>query len=203
MPSIGATTASALYPGESGFFGIWLDIHEDQFSTYSCGYDAQTMDGEQAPAAKLELAGEIELDADFRGDLVYRGRVKNTGTMAMVGARIGFITYDNAGSIIDITTEYIDGETVHIPGSRTTHDALSVNAKGDFEAPTYFVPPSPYASHDTFFTWDDYDGVFWGTYGDDTSSQSLSDDANALDRREDRRIKTADLEQQYLRAKEH
>lgn len=194
LPSIGATTNTALYPDETGIFEIWLDIDVDEFATYECEFSSLTMDDAHEPQANLELVGEVTIHESYFGNVEYHGQLKNTGTMKLIRGGLYIVTRDTADSIINMTLGYVSGEPQTLPNGYTTNDALAVGSIGSFEVNTLHVPTASYGRHSILMTWDDYDGVEWGA--DMGKSSIANDDSHGY---VEKRLQTIDaLRKEYL-----
>ena len=121
----------------------------DQDDSFDLGNDTRE------PDAKLELLGPINVQGDFFDGVEYLGRVENTSTKGLVFGQIYVVTRDSTDSIVDVSTTFVNGDTVTLASINSTTDtALDVGSSGTFSVRTS-VPLATYGQHSVFLGWDD------------------------------------------------
>lgn len=154
--SINTNTNTALKPSERGFFQIWTSLKKIAVAKYTYDFTYSTSQIAD-PAAKLEIIGTVNPQRDSFDYLDLLGQVKNVGTKGLIFGEVIFMIKDASGSIIDVDSSYITGETVQISSINTTTDtALSINGQGTFDVST-LVPFANYGSYESKYDWNDTD----------------------------------------------
>jgi hypothetical protein len=157
LSKTGIQTNTALKPNESGYFHIWPTIEREDIASYNCNYTYDIARDVTALRSKLVLNGPENLQENALNRLEYLGSVKNNGSIGLTFGKVYLITRDQADSIIDIDSTYINGETVLLSSiDSTTDTALSTSGTGTFSGTTS-VDFSDYGSHSMHFAWRDSD----------------------------------------------
>lgn len=154
LSSTEVNTNTGLDTGDEGFFEVVTRHSAAEVASFDCAIDFETF-AATPPAARLENVGEPGVRSDFTGHVNIFGSVRNTGTQGLTFGEVFSITRNRAGEIIDISSSFIDGETVTLVSLGTTTDtALRPNATGLYEILT-LAQFSEFASVSYLFDWSD------------------------------------------------
>ena len=182
LSRIDATTNTALRSGDKGVFEVWSNLAPWEFSTYECrfSYDQTTT---REPGSELIVDGNLTRQKDYRGDVRYLGKLKNKGENGLIFGKLNVVTRSYTGAIIDISSSYVDGETVLISSiDSNTDTALRAGSSGTVSVYTS-APYGRYGSHEVYPEWSDetiVDGVVRSAQSKAPTSLSAKESGKAV-----------------------
>ena len=191
-------TATVLLSGEIGAFELYTFINSSLVTSNSHIISLDTY-GVEYPDAKLAIEGNIFPREDYFGDLELSGNVKNIGTTGLIFGETIFIIKNNAGLVIDISSGFIDGESIYVSSiGSSTDTGLNIDSTGTFSVST-MANFNKYSSYYYKTDWSDVeiiDNVAVGlSTANDNNIRTLVDD-NSKSRERDVQI---DNLRNYLR----
>lgn len=146
------TDNSGLKPNDIGVYALLTSFKRTTVARYSCEITHNTSEAVD-PQAKLELVGDVKAQKNLSNNLELSGQVTNAGTLGLTFGQVYYVLRDDSGSIIDIGSSYIKGETV---SGTTTDTGLRVNKFGTFSLNTN-IPFINYGTYELKYDWYDID----------------------------------------------
>jgi len=142
-------TDTCLRPGETGFFGFYVDTPSTTDAIY---YNIEADSFLSAtPDAKLVMWQGPWAHEDYDGYVDLSGVVKNTGVADLKFGTVACAVNAEDGEMLDAFFTFIDGE--YIDGSES---GLRVGHTADFDLSLLFGDYSDYSYSECRFGWDDY-----------------------------------------------
>ena len=141
-------TGTCLRPGETGFFGTYVDVDPAQVASIAVFVEFED-DPLTDPFADIVPVG-TPAAADHGGEVRVQGDVRNTGVKAARFVRVAIAVESALGELADVDTTYITGSTVG--GSSA---GLEIGALGTF-ALTTAASYAAFGGFEQRIDWQDY-----------------------------------------------
>lgn len=146
LVNTGDNTNSALSAGDTGYFSLLTSRSDATISSYSC-VPSFSQTATTTPSARLEIQGEPTVTSDFRGDVMYIGSAKNTGSKPLMFGKVFAVTLSKTGTMLDMTFGYVTAQT-------PTDTRLDVEQIGTFNI-SQSVPFSERGTTVYLYDWSD------------------------------------------------
>lgn len=166
LTSIDSETDTCLAPGETGFFGTYVDVDMGAVSSFSYGVDASDSPTVQ-PDARIILHSGPNATNSY-GDVRLRGQLKNVGMSDAHFVIFHAALKDASDRMLDVEFTYVNGS--YIGGTDT---GLHRDEIGSFDMYTD-APYSEYSRRRTKIGWDDYGAVHTCSYSISPTSRDHS-----------------------------
>jgi len=131
LASLGKSTNTVLFPGETGAWELITDISATTVANYTCKIEFS--DSQLIPLLSNMVVTDVVTSNNIINYLELDGTVTNTGTSPLVFGKVYSVIRNSSAQVINISFSYIDGENIYLSSiSDYTDTGLSVNGTGSF-----------------------------------------------------------------------
>ncbi|OGC09648.1 hypothetical protein A3J90_02580 [candidate division WOR-1 bacterium RIFOXYC2_FULL_37_10] len=124
----GSETNTCLKANDTGAFHVSTTKNYSDIASYTYDIDWETYDT-ATPKASLDINGTVNATYnDYLGYKEYLGEIKNNGSTNTTFNEIYFVSKDNLGKVIDISSSYVTGTDINAGDTKSFDVTTSVSS---------------------------------------------------------------------------